>query len=68
MEHEHVSSLVQTARGDLPFETDVISHGTDREIGNQVHVPSVHLVDQVDPLLHGTEVRVKQGEIDNGIT
>jgi hypothetical protein len=53
---------------DSPLETDKVSHSTDGEIRNDVHVPSVHFVDQIDPFLHSTEMRIKQGEIDDGIT
>jgi hypothetical protein len=53
---------------DSPLETDVISHSSDGKVRDEEHVPSVHLVDQIDPLLHGTEMGIKQSEVDNGIT
>jgi hypothetical protein len=50
------------------LETDEVSHSTDREIDNQVHAPRVHLVNELLPIGDGSKVRVKQGEVDGGIT
>jgi len=63
-----VISEPQRRDASSPLETDHVSHGSHGEIRDQVHISTVHLVDQVDPFLHGTEMRIEQGEINDRVT
>jgi uncharacterized small protein (DUF1192 family) len=50
------------------LETEEIGHGPDGEIGHEVHALRVDEVDERLPLLDGAIMRVKDGEVERGVT
>jgi hypothetical protein len=51
----------------VSLETDQVTHGTDGEIGDEVHSLAVHGVDEVDPIVESAVVRVEKTEIDSRV-
>jgi hypothetical protein len=54
--------------GNAPLETNQITHGTDCEIGEEVHATSMDIIDKVAPFREGTIVRVEHRKIEGRVT
>lgn len=54
-------------KGGLPLKPDEVGQGADCEIKHDVHSPSVHGVDEMDPVIESSPVGVDYAEVEGGI-
>lgn len=48
----------------IPFKAEEVGQGSDGEIQHNVHALCVYSVDEVDPIINDTPVRVQDGEVE----
>lgn len=50
-----------------PFESNHVAHRSDRKVENEIHLPTVDLVNEVSPIGGRAPVGIEYGEIDRGV-